>query len=104
MPLSDPEEVYRAQEQQLREYEDAVQPHALSLLLACRDGNVLDALKAMGCTHCRSLIDRIVTAVEEGPERFLLSQSKDKEPAMRATFGAEDAKLQDMAADIAASM
>ncbi len=104
MPLSDPAEVFRAQEQQLREYEDAVQPHALSLLLACRHGNLLEALKVMGCNHCRTLIDRIVTAVEAGPETFLSSQPKDKEPAMRVALGADDAKSLDIAADIAASM
>jgi hypothetical protein len=102
--LPEPLEVFRAQEQQLREYADTVQLHALPLLQACRDGNVLEALKLMGCSHCRMLIHRIVAAVEKGPESFLSSQPRDKEPSMRAAMGAEDAKIQDITNDIAASM
>jgi hypothetical protein len=100
----DPVAVYELQRQELLAYEDAAQARALQLLQACRCGNVLEALQLMGCTHCEMLVNRIVEAVEEGPERFLASQPVEKEVPMRAAVGADDAKIQDLATDIAISM
>jgi hypothetical protein len=100
----DPVAVYEQQQQQLRAFEDGAQARALELLHACRCGSVLHALQLMGCTHCEMLVSRIVEAAEEGPERFLASQPVEKEVPMRAALGAEDAKIQDLATDIAMSM
>ncbi len=104
MSHPEPDVVFRMQQQQLREYEDGVQQQALQLLRACRSGSVLEALQVMGCSHCQMLVRQIVAAVEEGPERFLASQPKDKEPLLRAAIGADDAKIPDLVLDIAASM
>ena len=104
MSLPDPVAVFQLQQQLLREYEEGVQPQAAVLQHACRNGDVLQALQVMGCNHSRMLIDRIVSAVEEGPERFLAAQAQDKVPAMRVALGAEDAKIHELAADIHSSM
>ncbi len=100
----DPVAVHELQQQQLRAYEEGVNSRALQLLHACRCGDVLQALQLMGCSHCAMLMNRIVEAVEEGPERFLSAQPVEKEVPMRAALGADDAKIQDIATDIATSM
>jgi hypothetical protein len=104
MSQSDPVTVFQMQEQQFREYEESVHIQALELLYACRNGNVLEALRIMGCSHCRMLVDRIAEAVDQGPDRFVASQPKDKQLLLRDSLGADEAKIQDLAADIEASM
>ena len=104
MSHPEPDVVFRMQQQQLGEYEDGVQHQATLLLRACRSGSVLEALQVMGCSHCHMLVSQIVAAVEEGPEHFLASLPKDKEPVVRAAMGADDAKIPDLLLDIAASM
>jgi hypothetical protein len=101
---TDPEEVYLQQERQMREREEGAQQLALELLNACRCGNVLEALRLMGCTHCKMLLSRIVAAVEEGPQSFLASQPVEKAVKTRAALGADDAVIPELALDIAASM